>query len=175
MELSELGNRICILGPSNSGKSTLANAIARKRDLKAVHLDPLYHLPNTNWKPRPTDQFITLHDREISGERWVIDGNYSKCLPQRLANATGLILLDITTALSLMRYFNRTLFEGQRNGGLEGAKERITWEMIRHITLVTPAKRKRYTELFEQLTIPKIRLSSIREIKKQFEEWELTR
>jgi adenylate kinase family enzyme len=76
MNLSDLGDRICILGPSNSGKSTLANAIARKRGLEAVHLDVLHHLPNTDWEPRSRDEFIALHDAAIAGERWVMDGNY---------------------------------------------------------------------------------------------------
>ena len=40
MNLSDLGDRICILGPSNSGKSTLADAIARKRGLEPVHRFP---------------------------------------------------------------------------------------------------------------------------------------
>jgi Cytidylate kinase len=44
MQLPDLGERICILGPSNSGKSTLAEAIARKRGLQAVHSDQLYDL-----------------------------------------------------------------------------------------------------------------------------------
>lgn len=53
MKFSDLGDRICILGPSNSGKSTLADAIARKRGLEPIHLDLLHHLPNTDWEPRP--------------------------------------------------------------------------------------------------------------------------
>ena len=36
IDLSALGNRICILGPSNSGKSTLADAIARNPQVPAV-------------------------------------------------------------------------------------------------------------------------------------------
>lgn len=31
-----------------------------------------------------------------------MDGNYSRCLPQRLARATGFILLDTSTATSLL-------------------------------------------------------------------------
>jgi adenylate kinase family enzyme len=92
MRLSELGERICILGPSNSGKSTLADAIGRKRGLKVVHLDQLHHLPNTDWKMRPAREFLALHDEAIAGDQWVIDGNYSKCFPQRFQRATGIIL-----------------------------------------------------------------------------------
>ena len=112
MNLDTLGPRICILGPSNSGKSTLADAIAAKQGLEPIHLDRLYHLPHTDWQPRPAGEFLTLHDAAIAGERWVMDGNYSSCLPQRLARATGLILLDLSTPLSLWRYARRTWFEG---------------------------------------------------------------
>ncbi|MDX7998963.1 AAA family ATPase [Xenorhabdus sp. Reich] len=175
MQLSDLGNRICIMGPSNSGKSTLANAISRKCGFKAIHLDQLFHLPNTNWQERSADEFILLHDMAIEQESWIIDGNYKRCLPQRLARATGVILLDISTSSSLLRYTYRTLFQHYRHGGLEGNKDSIKWKMIHHITVVTPTSRKRHAALFERLELPKIKLSSIKAIKDQFDEWELTR
>ncbi|WP_446469952.1 GTPase [Xenorhabdus stockiae] len=85
MQLSDLGNRICIMGPSNSGKSTLANAISKKCNLKVTHLDQLFHLPNTDWQERSADEFISLHDMAIKEESWVIDGNHTKYFPQRLS------------------------------------------------------------------------------------------
>jgi adenylate kinase family enzyme len=116
VQLSKLGQRICIWGPSNSGKSTLANAIASKLDLPVVHLDQLHHLPNTNWQLRPANEFSELHYAAIMRDRWVIDGNYSKLFRQRLQSATGLILLDISTPASLFRYVRRTIFEHARVG-----------------------------------------------------------
>ncbi|WP_340620958.1 AAA family ATPase [Xenorhabdus siamensis] len=175
MQLSDLGNRICIMGPSNSGKSTLANAISTKCNLKVIHLDQLFHLPNTNWQERTVEEFISLHDMAIKEESWIIDGNYTRCLPQRLSRATGIILLDISMPSSLLRYVNRTLLQSNRYGALEGGKDSIKWKMLSHITVVTPKSRKRYAAIFEQLTIPKIRLNSIKEIKEQFDQWELTR
>lgn len=71
--LDELGPRICILGPSNSGKSTLAEAIAGKRDLPAIHLDQLFHTPHTDWIPRPAQEFVHLHDAAIAQEQWVME------------------------------------------------------------------------------------------------------
>ncbi|CDL80112.1 ATPase AAA [Xenorhabdus cabanillasii] len=138
MQLSDLGNRICIMGPSNSGKSTLANAISTKCNLKTIHLDQLFHLPNTNWQERTVEEFISLPS-------------------------------------SLLRYVNRTLFQNNRYGALEGGKDSIKWKMLHHITVITPKSRERYAAMFEQLTIPKIRLNSIKEIKEQFDKWELTR
>lgn len=175
MNLPDLGDRICILGPSNSGKSTLADAIARKRGLEAVHLDQLFHLPNTDWEQRPRDEFIALHDVAIAGERWVMDGNYSVCMPQRFRRATGLILLDISTAASLARYFRRTLFEKDRLGALEGGRGSVKWDMIHHIAVATPKNRKKYQAMFEELALPKLRLSSLRAIKRCFRDWGLTR
>ena len=174
MNLSDLGDRICILGPSNSGKSTLANAIARKRGLEAVHLDQLFHLPNTDWEQRPRNEFIALHDAAIAGERWVMDGNYSFCMPQRLRRATGLILLDISTASSLLRYFRRTLFEKDRLGALEGGRDSVKWDMIHHIAVTTPRNRKKYQSMFEELDLPKLQFASVRAIKQCFLAWGLS-
>ncbi|MGF7173912.1 AAA family ATPase [Azospirillum doebereinerae] len=175
MQLSDLGQRICILGPSNSGKSTLAEAIARKRDLQIVHLDQLYHVPNTDWKPRPIDEFVALHDAAIAGDCWVMEGNYSKCMPQRFLRATGLILLDISTPASLLRYFRRTWFECERRGALEGGHDSVKWNMIYHISVTTQKNRKRYSIMFDQIDLPKVRLSSINTINKCYEQWGLKR
>ena len=160
--LEDLGTRICIMGPSNSGKSTLAQAIAQARGLEAVHLDRLHHLPHSDWVPAPGDAFATLHDAAIMGERWVIDGNYSRLLAQRLARATGYILLDSPTALSLYRYFRRCWFERDRRGGLEGAHDSVKWRMIRYIAIATSSNRVRYRSMFDAIDLPRIRIASRR-------------
>ncbi|WP_428377622.1 hypothetical protein [Lichenicoccus sp.] len=164
MTLDGLGRRICIMGPSNSGKSTLATAIARARGLPAIHLDQLYHRPNTNWRPRPDEEFIALHDKAILGASWVMDGNYSRCLPQRLARATGFILLDTPVAVSLFRYLRRSWFDAERPGGLEGGSDSVKWAMVSHIVGTTRKNRRRYAEMFDRSSLPKIRLGTAREL-----------
>ncbi|WP_413771104.1 hypothetical protein [Lichenihabitans sp. PAMC28606] len=79
----------------------------RARGLVPIHLDQLYHLPHTDWVSRPEDEFAALHDAAIMGPRGVIDGNYSRLLPQRLQRATGFVLLDVPTSVSLYRYIRR--------------------------------------------------------------------
>ena len=175
MELAALGDRICILGPSNSGKSTLADAIARKRGLTPIHLDQLYHVPGIDWVPRPREEFIALHDEAIACERWVMDGNYSVCMPQRFARATGVILLEISTALSLARYFRRTLLQKDRIGSLKGGQDSIKWMMIRHITVATPKNRERYRAMFDNMDLPKIYLPSGGAISAVYIGWGLER
>lgn len=166
MKLEELGPRICILGPSNSGKSTLADAIARSHGLPAIHIDQLHFLPGTDWRPRSNTEFIPLHDEAIMAQCWVIDGNYSRCLPQRLARATGVIRLDIPTTTSLFRYFRRCWFERDRRGALEGIRDRVNWEMINHIAFTQRNNRKRDTQMFGNITLPKVELASIQELKR---------
>ncbi|NYF15994.1 adenylate kinase family enzyme [Microbacterium sp. AK009] len=158
MRLEDLGGRICVLGPSGSGKSTLANAIGELRALPVVHLDRYRHIAGTQWQIRADDEFTCLHDAAVRSERWVMDGNYSRLLPHRLARATGVILLDISTAASLVRYVRRTLGSGPRIGGLEGTREKLSWEMVSYIIKHTRPNRQRRKELFQQLTLPKIYL-----------------
>jgi adenylate kinase family enzyme len=148
------------MGPSNSGKSSLANAIARVRGLTPIHLDQLRHLPGTDWQERPDEEFQRLHDAAILQERWVMDGNYSRLLPQRLKRATGVIHLDISTITSLFRYLRRSWFERERIGALEGGQDSVKWDMIRHIAITTPKNRERNRATFDAIDLPKIRLGS---------------
>lgn len=164
MTLNELGQRICIMGPSNSGKSTLAAAISRLNGLEIIHLDQLHHLPNTDWIPRPADEFAALHDAAITGERWVMDGNYSRLLPQRLARATGFILLDLPTTVSLYRYLRRCWFERDRHGALEGGRDSVKWDVIRHIAVVTRANRSRYRHMLDDINLPKLQINAASEL-----------
>lgn len=156
--LDDLGPRICILGPSNSGKSTLAAAIGRARGLPVVHIDQLHHQPDSHWVPRPSSEFLALHDAAVLADRWVIEGNYLGCLPQRLAHATGLILLDISAPLALLRYLRRTLFERHRFGGLEGGTERMNWRMLHYVAIASRHNRLRYRARFDAAEVPRILL-----------------
>src|SRR5690606_14401014 len=114
--LAAMGRRIVILGPTNSGKSTLAEAISRKLDIPAVHLDRFRHLPNTDWAVRPNPEFHALHDAAIAEMAWVMDGNYSVLLPQRFARATGVIVVNDHYMPRFGLYLRRTMFELQRAG-----------------------------------------------------------
>jgi adenylate kinase family enzyme len=164
VRLSDLGERIVILGPSGSGKSTLAAAIGAARGLEVVHLDQLRHLPGTHWRPRPDDEFARLHDMAIDGERWVMDGSYSTLLPRRLGRATGLIVTDVSTRVSLDRYLRRTFGSGPRAGGLEGTVDRLSWPMVRWIVFHTREGRIRRRALFDSVDVPKMFLAGVREI-----------
>lgn len=128
--LHTLGRRIMVLGLTNSGKSTLAAALSAKLAIPAVHLDQLNHMPHTEWVERPKADFVALHDAAIEQPEWVIDGGYSRVMPQRIARASGIIVLTDGLAIRYWRYIRRCLFETNRAGGLEGASDRMNLKML---------------------------------------------
>lgn len=167
MRLADLGDRICIIGQSGGGKSTLAASIGKHFGLPVVHLDQYRHVPGSQWQPRPDDEFAELHDSAIRSERWVIEGNYSKLMPQRLRRATGIIVIDISTSASLARYVRRTLRPGStRIGGLDGVTDTLSWAMIKYILRNTRANRRHRRALFEESTLPKEFLSGVGAIRR---------
>lgn len=175
MTLAQLGPRICIIGPSNSGKSTLAAAISQQQHIPLTHLDQLYHQPHSNWVPRPTHEFLALHDAAIEADRWIMEGNYSVSMPQRLDRATGIIVMEISTVLSLARYLRRCLFEPGHIGSLEGSQDSIKWSMIKHLLIATPKNRKRYQQLYQDWNGPKVLLNGARDLQRIYKEWKLIR
>lgn len=175
MELQQFGRRICILGPSNSGKSTLAAALGRKLDIPAIHLDQLHHQPHTDWVPRPAEEFVALHNEAVAGAEWVMDGNYSRCMPQRLARSTGLILIYPPRLTNFGRYLRRTLLQRQRAGALEGGQDSLKWHMVRWVLYDGPKRHKGLLARYAAYDGSKIYLRSMRDLNRLYAEWGLSR
>ncbi|WP_230671627.1 hypothetical protein [Rathayibacter sp. Leaf248] len=155
-----------MIGPSTSGKSTLAAAIGHSRDLPVVHLDQYRHRPGTAWVERPDDEFAALHGDAVRGERWVIEGNYSRWLPERLERATGVVLLDATTPTTVFRYLRRAWSPGDRIGGLEGTRDRVSLAMLRFLVGPARAGRLRLLRAFEAVDAPKLLLPDRRALER---------
>lgn len=170
--LDALGRRIVILGPTNAGKSTLAQALAARLGVAAVHLDQFRHLPHTDWQVRPDAEFRALHDEAILADAWVMDGNYSALLPQRLARATGVIVVDDHYLRRTLRYFRRTLFEQQRAGALPGHRDSIKREMLHWLWKTRNAAAK-YRPLAVASGLPVVTCSTLTEVRALYRHWHL--
>lgn len=173
--LETFGRRIMICGPSNSGKSTLAAALARKLRIEAVHLDLLRHLPDTNWVQRPDDEFARLHDEAIAVDRWAMDGNYSDLIPARRERATGIILLSDNRWANMYRYLRRTLFQKDRVGALAGNKDSVKLDMIRWVWIGSVRNVSRYSAILPRPGIPFLHVRGMRELNRLYRAWGLTR
>ncbi len=78
-------NRIMIIGCPEAGKTTFSNELGKRLKLLVVHLDVLNW--RDNWTPVSRETFDELLLKEVSGERWIIDGNYGRTIPLRLKYA----------------------------------------------------------------------------------------
>lgn len=172
--LETLGRRIMVLGPTNSGKSTLAVAIGARLGIPAIHLDQFRHLPGTNWHQRPDAEFAALHDQAIARAEWVMDGSYSRLMPQRLARTTAIIVLDDSLAVRTARYFNRTLLQTQRAGGLEGNRDSLKWEMLTWLWK-TRNKSQDARDLATRSGLPTVFCHNRRELDALYAAWDLER
>lgn len=175
--LKHLGTRICIIGPSSGGKSTLAKALGEKLQIEVCHLDQLAHLPGTDWKPRARDLFRKDHNRFLSeNDAWIMEGNYSFLMQERLAAATAVIWLDFKVTGSVLRYVIRSFKNSDsRPGNLEGATRQFSWSLIRYIMFRAPKNRGKYRELIANSNVRLLYLNSFRELKDYYRFWKLKR
>lgn len=172
--LASLGRRIVILGTSNAGKSTLAVALSQKLGVPVVHLDQLRHFPNSDWEPRPDKEFAALHDEAIQGEAWVMEGSYSKLMPQCFDRATGPIVITSNRWLRLFRYLKRTLLKrAERAGHLEGGTDRIKWNMVDWILFRTPNRAVSYARKAQAADLPLVTCSTAMDLNRLYRDWGL--
>lgn len=142
-----LGRRICVIGPSCAGKSTLAQNLGWKLGFPVLHLDQIAHIPGTNWVERPRHETQREHDAFIGQPCWVVDGSYSYLMPQRLRRADTLILLKAGRFTCLRNFITRCRMRGERAGKLEGAAREFNWDFIGWILFEQPRRWKNVGEI----------------------------
>ncbi|QDG54267.1 hypothetical protein FIV42_27040 [Persicimonas caeni] len=114
MQLTNLYNRhgephdrYVVVGTSGSGKSTLANRLAWHTSNRHIELDGLFWLPD--WQMRETDDFRAQVASACAGERWVVDGNYSKARDIAWRRAQAIVWLDLPFHVVMTQMLGRTL------------------------------------------------------------------
>ncbi len=98
--------RISVIGTSGSGKSTLARSLAVALGADFLELDSVYH--QANWEPLPTSEFRRRVASVVAGERWVIDGNYSKVRDLVWGRADTVVWLDLPRRTVMRRIIQRS-------------------------------------------------------------------
>ena len=107
MTVESLGSarRWLIVGASGSGKSTLARQLAASLELPLVHLD--LHFWGPDWTPTPKPEW-TKKVRELAADdAWVMDGNYSGTIAERLPRAEVMVVIDRNPWQCLWRVIRR--------------------------------------------------------------------
>ena len=107
VSLCDKQQRIIIIGTSCSGKTTLAQQVSQQLAIKHVELDELHWLPG--WQEREPAVFRQMVTDVVSGDSWVVDGNYSIVRDILWSRATRIIWLDYPLSTVLFHAVKRTV------------------------------------------------------------------
>ena len=99
-------DRVAIVGPVASGKTTLAARLGSILGLPVIDLDDYYWCQS----PLPTnEQWAARHSALISGDRWIISGDYRAVANARFDAADTVIWLDLPRSKCIFRVTARKL------------------------------------------------------------------
>lgn len=101
MDALRRAERVLVIGCGGSGKSSLAMRLAPCFGLPVTHLDALFWHPG--WVPTAAGAWDAIEAALVAQPKWLIDGDYGRTLPMRLARADVVIWLDLPTATCLWR------------------------------------------------------------------------
>lgn len=99
--------RVCVIGVTGTGKSTLAAALAAKLRAEHVDLDRLHW--GANWTMTELGVFRERVAGSVRQERWVVDGNYSKVRDLVWPRADCIVWLDYAFPVAFTRLLRRTI------------------------------------------------------------------
>ena len=145
MEGAAVGNRIIILGCPGSGKSTLAAQLHRRTGLPLIHLDSVW------WRADGTHISREEFDRRLgellAGERWIIDGDYSRTYEPRFAACDTVIFLDYSEKICMRSVTERI---GKSRPDLPWTEDRPDPELMEDVARYREAKRPKVLGLLDK-------------------------
>ena len=142
--------RIIIIGCGGAGKSTLARKLGEVLDLPVVHLDKLFWKPN--WVEKSNEEFDALLAQELAKDRWIMDGNFNRTMPERMKRCDTIIYLDFSRFACLMGVLKRiiTTYGTVRPDMGEGCPERIDLEFLKWVWNFNKNKRESYYKMLNE-------------------------
>ena len=143
--------RIIIIGCGGAGKSTLARKLGEMLDLPVVHLDKLFWKPG--WVEMEREEFDALIQAELKKEKWIMDGNFNRTLPERIRYCDTIIYLDFSRIACLMGVLKRiiTTYGTVRPDMGEGCPERIDLDFLKWVWNFNKNKRESYYKMLNEV------------------------
>jgi adenylate kinase family enzyme len=149
------GQRISVVGTTGSGKTTLAQRIAQQLQIPHVELDALHWEPG--WIAASDQVFRDRVAEALAGDRWVVDGNYSKVRDLVWSRADTVVFLDYPFWLVMNRLLRRTVRRSLKqeelwNGNRENVRQSFFSQDSILVWLLRTYQRNRekYPALFRQ-------------------------
>ena len=159
--------RILIIGCGGAGKSTLARKLGERLDIPVVHLDKLWWKPG--WIESDREEFDAKLAAELEKPRWIIDGNFDRTMPARIAKCDAVIYLDFSRFACLFGVLKRVITtHGKVRPDIgEGCPERLDLDFLKWVWYYNQNKREsNYRLLNEAEGIETIVLKNRRMVKR---------
>jgi len=150
--------RVVVIGTTSSGKSTLAERLAKQLNLNFIELDALYW--EADWKEASLEEFRERVEDATKAERWVIAGNYHVVRDLVWPKAEAVLWLDYSLGRIFWQLTRRTFTRWWTQELLWGKNRERLWEHFKlwsqeslfHWLFKTYWRRKRETP--ELLALP---------------------
>jgi adenylate kinase family enzyme len=115
-----------------------------------VHLDRLFW--KLGWVEMPKEEFDALLRQEMAKEKWIMDGNFNRTMPERAARCDTIIYLDFSRVACLLGVLKRVLttYGKVRPDMGEGCPERIDFEFLKWVWNYNKIKRERNYRLLNE-------------------------
>ena len=140
-----MGTKIMITGCCGSGKSTLSRKLADMTDLPLYHLDMIWWRPDESHIPR--EVFDRILTELTEGDRWIIEGDYSRTYEIRLRACDTLIFLDYDEETCMEGLRQRV---GQKRSDIPWVEQRLDQELVDMVCSYRQDKRPKLLDLMEQ-------------------------
>ena len=162
--------RICIIGGSGTGKTTLADNLGKQLYLPVIHIDGLNYLEN--WVEQDKKERDKKIIEEANKEKWIMDGTYRSTLDYRLNNADIVIYLDYSTISQVKGVLQRFIINhGKEKNEIAGCKEQMNWKFLSFVINWRKNKRSEIIERLRNIDSKKVYIfNSRRKLNKWFKQ-----
>ena len=159
--------RICIIGGSGTGKTTLAKNLGKQLNLPVYYIDGIHHLKN--WEIRNKDERDKIILEKADEDKWIIDGTYHSTLKQRLEKADCIIYLDYSSIAQIRGVLGRFIKNhGKEKEEIPGCKEKMSLEFFWWVVNWRKNKRQTIIENLQEIESDKIHIFKTR---RQLNKW----
>lgn len=120
--------KVLVIGCSGAGKSTFARRLRDITGLPLYYLDRLWHKADRTHITR--EEFDRVLAEWLARPAWIIDGDYSRTLPQRLEACDTVFFLDFPLEVCLAGVENR---RGVQRPDMPWVEEELDAEFLQYI------------------------------------------
>lgn len=133
-------NKICIIGGSGTGKTTLSNNLSNELGIPVLHIDGVHHL--ANWEVRDKNERDKIILDKVKEHKWIIDGTYKSTLAERVQNADKVIFLDYSMPARMKGVVGRCIKNrGKELADIPGCVEHLNLFLVKLVLKFKKEKR----------------------------------